>query len=498
MSQGLRLEQRLGQQLVMTPQLQQAIRFLQMSNLELREAVAAEIEGNPLLRLDDGDDLAPAQPAPESSGLRSAAELIAESDPGSVMDAFDTGIENLFDTGPADGPDRPAAAPERLALPAGVRLGPAASGWDGLDFERHAARPPDLREHLVLQLGRMRTEPILAALARFLAGELDGHGYLRTDLGEIAGRLGAGAGRMEAALALLQSCEPTGVGARNLAECLALQLAERNRLDPAMQALLDNLGLLATGERRRLQAICGVDADDFAEMLAELRALDPHPGDRFAETSATPIVPDLFLRRAADGGWEVELNAQSLPRILEDRRYAARLAAVGDREARAFLAECRATAGWLRRSLDQRARSILKIASEIVRHQAGFFAEGVTGLRPLTLRMVADATGLHESTASRVTRNKFMATDRGTFALRFFLTNAVGDENTAAETVRHRIRALVAAEAPDAILSDDAIVGKLQSEGINVARRTIVKYRKMLGIPSSSERRAQQAAAGAR
>jgi len=345
------------------------------------------------------------------------------------------------------------------------------------------------------QLGQMRAEPAVAALARAIAEELDEHGLLRTGLAELCARLGASPGAAEVALALVQSCDPTGVGARSLAECLALQLAERNRLDPAMQVLIDNLELLAKGERRRLRTLCGVDDEDFDAMLAELRALDPRPCAGFTAERAETRVPDIFLRRAAGGGWDIELNSEMLPRLLEDSAYATRLAA-GGREARAFVAECRASAGWLKRSLDQRARTILKVAAEIVRHQDRFFEEGISGLRPLTLRMVAEATGLHESTASRVTTNKYMATGRGVFELKFFFTNAIGSEDMAAEAVRHRIRTMVDAEAPADILSDDTIVERLQRDGVEIARRTVAKYRKMMGIPSSVDRRRQKALTG--
>jgi RNA polymerase sigma-54 factor len=304
-------------------------------------------------------------------------------------------------------------------------------------------------------------------------------------------------------LALVQDCEPTGVGARSLAECLALQLAERDRLDPAMRRLIDNLHLLERGDRRRLRALCGVDDEDFTDMLAELRALDPElraldprPCAGFQAERAETLIPDVYLRRTAWGGWEVELNTETLPRVLVDNRYATELAAARGgtgSEARAFVSECRANASWLVRSLDQRARTILAVATEIVRHQDRFFAEGITGLQPLTLRMVADAAGLHESTASRVTSNKYIATERGIFELKYFFTNAVGSGGPAAEAVRHRIRNMIAAEAPENVLSDDIIVEQLQDDGIDIARRTVAKYRKALGIPSSVERRRQKA-----
>lgn len=483
MAQGLRLELRQTQRLAMTPQLQQAIRLLQMSNLELREFVVQEVEKNPLLSLAE-----PAQDrAPEAGGqtaggpeprLDAPLDRWAARGGGATLGAevFDTGTENIYDTAPGAGAAWTGAG--------------AGGGFETLDFDldRAPGRPATLREHLLAQIGQSRAGGGVAALARLIVEELDEAGYLRTGLDELGRHFDATPADLEAALVLVQSCTPTGVGARSLAECLALQLAERDRLDPAMTALLGNLELVARGERRRLCALCCVDDADLGDMLSELRALDPRPGTAVAEERPATRVPDVLLRRAPQGGWDIELNPETLPRVLIDRRYAARLGP-GGAEARSFLAECRATAHWLTRSLDQRARTIVAVSAEIVRRQEAFLAEGISALRPLTLRMVAEATGLHESTISRVTANKCMATPRGVLDLRFFFTNAVGEDGTAAEAVRHRIRALIEAEAPGAVLSDDAIVARLEGDGIAIARRTVAKYRNALGIASSAERR---------
>jgi RNA polymerase sigma-54 factor len=532
MALGFRLEQRQSLQLVMTPQLQQAIKLLQMSNLELREFVEAEMESNPLIRVEEraeepfGGSASRPEAAPEARPETSSetgpagpdsgeapldARLTPEGDLSLGAETFDTGTENLYDTGPTEsGPTESGphgTGPGEASAWAGVGAGGNRSfDAPGFDLEQQPDRPASLRAHLLAQLGQSRAEPQIAALARLLVEELDEHGLLRTGLAEIAARLGAAlgqvtVGQLEAALALVQGCEPTGVGARDLTECLALQLAERDRLDPAMRRLVDNLDLLERGERRRLRALCGVDEEDFADMLAELRALDPRPCAGFQAERAETLIPDVFLRRApggywGGGGWEIELNSETLPRVLVDNRYAARLAAAGGkvggeagREARAFVSDCRASASWLVRSLDQRARTILTVATEIVRQQDRFFAEGIAGLKPLTLSMVAEATGLHESTASRVTSNKYIATERGIFELKFFFTNAVGGQGLAAAAVRDRIRVMIGAEAPGEILSDDMIVERLQVDGADIARRTVAKYRRVLGIPSSIERR---------
>ena len=488
MSIGLRLDLKQSQQLVMTPQLQQAIRLLQMSNLELAEFVAGEVERNPLLRLEDGSGQAAAPH--EASAIAPLDRQVATQDPGLVAETFDfsagdAAAENLFD---GERAARPSPPPK---TDAGTIANAA-----GYDFDQAPDRPVSLRAHLLAQLGQVAAAPDVLLLARVLVEELDEHGYLRTDPGEIAVRLGAPAADGAAALAMVQNCEPTGVGARDIAECLALQLAERDRLDPAMRSLLDNLDLIGRGQARRLQALCGVDAEDFADMLAELRRLDPRPCAGFAAEEPETLVPDLILTRGQQPGtWQVELNPETLPRVLLDTRYAAEVGDVtrSDPEAQSFLQGCRSDANWLIRSLDQRARSILAVATEIIRRQGAFFDQGVAGLRPLTLAMVAESTGLHESTVSRVTANKYIQTERGTFGLKFFFTNAIAADGPTAQAIRDRIRRMIDAEPASAILSDDEIVENLQKDGVEIARRTVAKYRTVLGIPSSVERRRRKA-----
>jgi RNA polymerase sigma-54 factor len=345
----------------------------------------------------------------------------------------------------------------------------------------------------------MRLPDAVRAAALALAGDLDEDGYLRVSDAEIAARLGTAETVIRAARSAIQTCEPTGIGARDLAECLGLQLADRNRLDPAMRALLGAIERLPTTPAAILARVCGVGAEDFADMLGELRALDPRPGRRFAAGTEAPVVPDVVVRADGEGGWRVSLTAAATPRLLIDRAYAARVSGGKCAETRLFLSECLQNASWLRRSLDQRARTILAVTSEIVRVQSGFFENGIGRLRPLTLRMVADAIDMHESTVSRVTANKYMDTPKGTLPLKFFFTAAIaaadGGDSHAAQAVRDRIRALVAAEPPGKPLSDDVLVGKLREEGIDVARRTVAKYREALHIPSSVERRRRAAAA---
>jgi len=300
-------------------------------------------------------------------------------------------------------------------------------------------------------------------------------------------------------LAIVQTFEPTGVGARDLAECIALQLRERDRYDPAMQALVANLPLLAKRDFAQLRKICGVDEEDRADMPQEIRRLDPKPGRSFGGAAIQPVIPDVTVRRGNDGSWLVELNAEGLPRVLVNQTYAARVSRPGlAATEKTYIAECLQSANWLTRSLEQRARTILKVASEIVKQQDAFFARGVEHLRPLNLKMVADAIGMHESTVSRVTSNKYLSSPRGLFEFKYFFTASIpaqsGGDSHSAEAVRFKIKQLIDQEPPDDVLSDDAIVLRLKEANVNIARRTVAKYRESLRIPSSVERRREKAA----
>ncbi|MEO0760218.1 MAG: RNA polymerase factor sigma-54 [Pseudomonadota bacterium] len=500
---GLRLEIRQTQQLVMTPQLQQAIRLLQMTNLELDAHVSGLVEANPLLSHEAAEEGQPAAPMTEAMSepmTEPGAERMAGpaaagpadgppgEDPARTHDGLDADLgENLYEGAAADPVSPPATATraDRPAplLPAGGGEGP------GID---HAADGPGMRESLAMQLRQTRLAPAVLAAAVALVEALDEDGYLREPMAAAAERLGIDPALAEAGLMAVQGCEPTGIGARNLAECLALQLAEKGRLDPMIRCLLDNLALLERGDRRRLCLACAAQPDDIADMLAELRRLDPRPGARFRAEDPAPRIPDILMRRTADGGWEIALNSETLPRVAVDQTYALRLDATG-RETDRWIAERRAEAQWLVRSIAKRAETILAVATEIARVQDAFFEQGASALRPLTLRQVAEATGLHESTVSRVASGKLVATPRGVFELRYFFTNAVGTGDQSAESVRQRLRALVEAEPPDGVLSDDDLVEALKREGIEIARRTVAKYRKVLGIPSSVDRRRRKA-----
>ncbi|HZH50732.1 MAG TPA: RNA polymerase factor sigma-54 [Microvirga sp.] len=464
MSATQRLELRQGQSLAMTPQLLQSIRLLQLSHAELVAYVEAELERNPLLQEAEGGAFprsparqAPAAPRPDSARVRST--------------------------------------PRPLPVPKGEASGASSPPGRGQELkpelEATLARPDSLTEHLEAQLDLATAEPAARAIGRHLIHSLDEAGYLTEDVAVVAERTGTTPGEVEALLALIQTFDPPGTGARTLAECLAIQLKERDRLDPVMQTLLGRLDLVARRDFAALRRLCGVDEEDLVDMLSEIRRLEPKPGLAFAPAPVDVLVPDVLVREAPEGGFAVELNPDTLPRILFDRSYHAQVVrSVRSEEDRIFLSECLQTAHWLTRSLDQRARTILKVATEIVRRQEGFFRHGAGALRPLTLKNVAEAIGMHESTVSRVVANKAVGTAGGVFPMKHFFASAAGDGHHASAAVRLRIRQLVEAEeSAGAVLSDDAIARKLNAEGIGIARRTVAKYREVLRIPSSAERR---------
>ena len=491
MGLGQRLVMKQGQSLVMTPQLQQAIKLLQMSSLELQSFVEAEIERNPLLEREEGGSV---------NAVAEPAEAPAES-----LDRA------LASPGAAEGPE----IVDQSAAPAGSADGQSDggammrdSGWTSLKSSGHTSfdgddgdlmagvsRDETLAEYLTGQLNLKFKHAADLLIGQHLIGMLNEAGYLASDPLSLAETLGATEDHITRVLEVLRGFEPIGVFARDLKDCLRLQLAERDRLDPAMAALIDNLERVAKRDYPGLRQACSVSQEDLQDMLLELRSLNPKPGNAFGSEPISPVVPDVFVRPSPDGTWIVELNSETLPRVLINNQYIAKVASNTPREEdKLFLASCHAQAAWLVKSLDQRARTVLKVAREIVALQDAFLVHGVQHLRPITLKTVAEAIGMHESTISRVTSNKYMATPRGTHELKYFFTNAIAasdgeGEAHSAESVRHRIKELVAAETADHILSDDDIVSKLQVEGVDIARRTVAKYRESLNIMSSVQRR---------
>ncbi len=527
-----RLEFRQTQSLVMTPQLMQAIKLLQLSNLDLATFVEEELERNPLLdrAAETGEPAEPREPAFEASGdggdfsggdaagfegdggagdgfehsgangADPAPEDWLSRDLGTrseMEQTFDTGLDNVFTEEPAEAAARVA---QDAAPTAYTEWGGGSSNDDDYNLEAFVAAETTLAGHLAEQLAVAFTAPAQRMIGQYLIDLVDEAGYLPPDLGQAGERLGAAQQEVEAVVAVLQKFDPPGVCARNLSECLAIQLRDRDRFDPAMQALVEHLDVLAKRDFNQLRKICGVDDDDLVDMIAEIRRLDPKPGLRFGTTRMQTVVPDVYVRPGPDGGWLVELNSDTLPRVLVNQTYYTQLSkTIRKADDKSYFSDCLQSATWLVRALDQRARTILKVATEIVRQQDGFFTHGVAHLRPLNLKAVADAIQMHESTVSRVTANKYMATNRGSFELKYFFTASIaaadGGEAHSAEAVRHRIKILIDAESPTAILSDDTIVEQLRTDGIDIARRTVAKYREAMRIPSSVQRRREKQSA---
>ncbi|MCC6789110.1 MAG: RNA polymerase factor sigma-54 [Hyphomonadaceae bacterium] len=480
-----RLEMRQGQALVMTPQLQQAIKLLQLSNVELQEFVEGELERNPLLEREESSTEAK---RPEDGG--DAQQLEFDSGMAPAEAALDVSVADIAPDLSANELAEAGAAP----MQDWSKSSSGKSFDDMPGIEETLASDKTLAEHLDAQLTEAGLSPIERMIGGVLIDAVDDWGYMRADVLEIAHRIGASDADVLRVLQVMQGFEPTGVMARDIPECLTLQLKERGRFDPAMEALIANLDLLAKGHFERLMTLCGVDREDLSDMIAEVRALTPKPGAGFGGGAVQSVAPDVYVKQSPDGTWLVELNTDTMPRVLMNQRYYATVSKTAKREEdKQFLTECAANASWLVKSLDQRARTILKVAREIVRQQDGFFAHGVAHLRPLNLKTVAAAIEMHESTVSRVTSNKYLSCARGVFELKYFFTASInaadGGESHSAEAVRHQIKGLIDGETPVEILSDDRIVEILREKGIDIARRTVAKYRESLRIPSSVERK---------
>ncbi len=489
-----KLELRQGQQLVMTPQLQQAIRLLQLSNIELTAFVEAELERNPLLEREEGAE-APAEgaaAAPET-GNPDANWEGSEPAPGDESVPGDAPAANGAPSGPDDDrleSDRTSWA----ALRPSTHSGEVVHG----NVEEFVPSARSLADHLTEQLNVAITDPAQRLIGVHLIHMVDEAGYLLGSVDEVAEKLGAPTSLVVKVLSVMQSFDPAGVLARDLAECLALQLKDLNRYDPQIAKLLDNLPLLASHNLAALKRAVDVETDELVEMIAEIKQLNPKPGLKFGSVEIQPVLPDVLVRPSQAGAWSIELNNETLPRVLVNRSYYTTVSKTTQSEQdKTYLLDCLQNANWLVKSLDQRARTILRVAQEIVRQQDGFLTHGIEHLKPLNLRTVADAISMHESTVSRVTSNKYMSTPRGIFELKYFFTSAISASSHSAEahssaSVRHRIRQLIDAEVPQSILSDDKLVEYLRRDGIDIARRTVAKYREALRIPSSVQRRREK------
>ncbi|WP_135079777.1 RNA polymerase factor sigma-54 [Terasakiella sp. SH-1] len=503
MALSVRLDLKQSQTLVMTPQLQQAIKLLQMSNLELGNFVEEELERNPLLQRDEGDN-APMQEmveaetnnSPEGESPPALEDINLNQQETSNNDSIDADVDNQWSS---DTPgDQTLAGSGGLDTTSYGASAGSASGED-FDWAQNITADLSLRDHLIEQVNLDISHPAEKIIAAHMVEFLDESGYFTADLPEMADSLSCDVSLLENVLQKLQTLDPVGIFARSLSECLALQLKDKDRFDPAMEQLVENLDLLGKRDFPALLKLCQVDEEDLSDMIAEIQALDPRPALAFDTTEVQAVTPDILMKQGLKGKWLVELNSENLPKVLVDNSYYAEVNQLGlDKDSKHYISECFQNANWLVKSLHQRATTILKVSTEIVRQQDMFFKKGVEYLKPIVLRDIADAVEMHESTVSRVTSNKYIATPRGIFELKYFFTSAInsseGGDAHSAESVKFKIKRLIDEEDPKKILSDDKLVQLLKNEGIDIARRTVAKYREALGIASSVQRRREKKA----
>ena len=477
------LDLRQSQNLVMTPQLQQAIKLLQLNNMELNEFIEEELERNPLLEKDTGSN--------ESNDDTGASETASSS---TEKDSMDEAYESTYESS--------ASAGDFDSGTAVIGAGGSSKFEDpDYSFENRLADEKTLREHLQEQLFLAFDDARDRMIGAMLIDQLDENGWLRADTDELAEKLGCKAERIERLLSKMKGFDPTGIFASGLAECLALQLEEKGTLDTYMRTLLDNLDMLADYEHKKLADLCGVNETYLSDMIAEIRECNPKPAGEFEHLVVQTAIPDVLMKRRPKnlgGGWRVELNHETLPRVLINQDYYAEIkdAAGSDKASKEYITTQMNNASWLVKAMDQRAKTILKVASEIIEEQDAFFNYGIEFLRPMKLSDIAEKIDMHESTVSRVTTNKYIGTPRGLFELKFFFTTALGGDDGgmahSAQSVKARIKTMIDEEDPKKILSDDKLVEMLKAENIDIARRTVAKYREAMHIGSSVQRRKQK------
>ena len=479
------------QSLVITAQLQQAIRLLTMSNIELRDFLEQQSAENPFLDVsnqssgaEDDVRISPiTSEAKNGDGALDFGDGTLQSD-GPIHEAA---MDNLFETGQID----LGRSEHRTAANAGE--------FDALSLIT-ADADQSLYAHACAEAERLFSEPTDRMIALALIDALEPSGWLGQDVTEIATFCMVTKQRVETILTQLQQIEPAGLFARNLKDCLLLQARDRDFLTPDFAILLDNLALLGTGNVKGLARLCRATPERMAELLRLLRSLNPKPGASFSGKPLPILPPDLIVRRRVNG-WTIELNSSTLPAIKVLKGEAKQMiSGKKDESLRSFVAERVSEARWLDRAIAQRNDTALKVGAEILRQQIGFFEQGPIALKPMVLRDIAEAIGMHESTISRVTNSLMMSTPRGTFRLKIFfsasITNDANSDGEAASAIRFKLRKLIESEAPAQPLSDDAIVQIMAGEGIRLARRTVAKYRELEGIASSFQRKRTAILAG--
>lgn len=506
-----RLDIKQSQSLVLTPQLQQAIKMLQLSSAELVEFVAEEVEQNPLLEYGEkeaGEDRRETNNTEDSAKketetrseepeVKTSDDFLQEGSP--VNTQVDTPLDNDYGEAYDDNSfsDNIGSMPtQNLGLNGSNMITGGAGNFDFTEnsAEQKQAGPVSLKTHLEEQLLLLQAEVYEKVIIQYLIGLMDEAGYINEETSLIAQRSGCDEEDIERIFKIAQTMEPLGVFARSLSECLKIQQIQADRYDPAMEIFLDNLGMLGERKFNELKRLCKVSKEDFLDMVEEIKALNPKPGLEYGEDIVYTVIPDVYVKISPKGKWFVELNSENLPKVLMNNRY---LNEIGDqttkKEDKDYIDGCVQKANWLVKALDQRARTILKVSSELVRLQKRFLNDGIQFLVPINLKTIAEAIEMHESTVSRVTANKYISTPRGIFEMKFFFTNAIGsldsENQYSSKSIKYKIKQLIDAEDPKKILSDDKIVEAIRAEDIDIARRTVAKYRESLEIPSSIIRR---------
>lgn len=492
-----KLEIKQSQSLLMTPQLRQAINLLQMSNLELNSLIEEELSANPLLEREDSRT---ETSSPEEKNIDNYDDEPLVENPISEEE-FSPDID--YDNSFADdfGSDR-----EGYDIPADynwqdyalTKNANNAASPDYDYFEQKLSSQKSLYDEINEQIDICFTSPKDKIIAAVLMENLDDSGWFIGNKPQLAARLCTAESKINQILSVMKTFEPSGLFAENLAECIASQLREKNRLDCLMEKLLQHLDLLAERKYKELLKLLNITQEDLLTMIDDIKSVNPKPAADYHVSAAQYIIPDVFVRRGSHGGYSIELNNLSLPRLLINRRYYTEVsrAESKNKSVQRYLKTQLGNAGFLLKSLRQRAETILRVSEEIVKTQYDFFEKGIDFLKPLTLKAIAEAVEMHESTVSRVTTNKYMHTPIGIFELKYFFTTAMtnysGGDAASALTIKHKIKNLIEKESPGAVLSDDKISELLAREGLKVARRTVAKYRESLNIPGSSERKKQK------
>ena len=485
MKLGQQLNIKQNQSLIMTPQLQQAIKLLQLTNIELSEFIEKAQLENPFLNENSPTITKKNVEEKNSNTYENMNSLVDPLKNDSKLD-----LENTFDTHISS---NSIMENKKLFDKEVIRSGSITSA--GEVIEKTLKHKVSLREHLINQINLTFKNNNSKSIAIAMIDYLHPSGWFISSICEVAKELNVEISIVEKTLSKLKNLEPIGIFSQNLAECLKMQLVEKKQFNQHFETLLENLSMLPSGKFRQISKLCKVSEDKLFKMIKILRSLNPKPAEDFNQENTNVDQPDIIVTRSAKG-WRIDLNGSTLPSVNVDECYIEEMNNYNlDEKSNAFALEKIGEARWLKKAVDQRNKTILKVTSEILKKQVGFFRHGFSHMKPMILKDISDEIGMHESTVSRVTNSKLILTEWGVMPLKsFFSASILGSENSelhAASAVRETIKNLISSEIAGKPLSDDKLAGILNKEGMDVARRTVAKYRDMLNIPSSSQRRKQ-------